>query len=117
MYINCLELLAATLAVKSFAKGEQDITIHLKMDNTTAIAYLNKFGGTLSPTNETVLDMVPGQEYKPTSHPSFRHPEHNGRRGISGDEGQDRLDALSSCLPGYQSPNRTTSSGPNLHPD
>ena len=48
-HINCLELLAATLAVKCFAKGKQNITIHLKVDNTTAMAYINKFGGTVSP--------------------------------------------------------------------
>ena len=48
-HINFLELLAATLAVKCFAKGKQNITIHLKVDNTTAMAYINKFGGTVSP--------------------------------------------------------------------
>ena len=49
LHINCLELLAATLAVKCFARDKKDNTILLKMDNTTAIAYINKLGGTVSP--------------------------------------------------------------------
>ena len=47
-HINCLELLAALLAVKSFARGRENIRIHLRMDNTTALTYINKFGGTVS---------------------------------------------------------------------
>lgn len=49
MHINCLELLAASLAVKCFARGRENIAIHLKMDNTTALTYINKLGGTVSP--------------------------------------------------------------------
>ena len=45
MHINCQELLAASLALKCFAKGNW---IHLKMDNVTALTYINKFGGTAS---------------------------------------------------------------------
>ena len=49
MHINCLELLAASLAIKSFAMGKKNVHIHLKMDNTTALTYINKYGGTVSP--------------------------------------------------------------------
>ncbi|XP_065177241.1 uncharacterized protein LOC135807129 [Sycon ciliatum] len=49
MHINCLELLAASLAIKSYAKDATDVVIHLKMDNTTALTYINKLGGTVSP--------------------------------------------------------------------
>ena len=49
LHINCLELLAATLAVKSFPKEQRGILIHLRMDNTTALNYINKLGGTVSP--------------------------------------------------------------------
>jgi len=48
MHINCLELLAATLALKTFAKGKSGISILLRMDNTTAVAYINNQGGTVS---------------------------------------------------------------------
>ena len=39
LHINCLELLAATLAVKTFAKEHWGLTILLQLDNTTAVAY------------------------------------------------------------------------------
>ena len=50
LHINCLELLAATLAIQTFAKERSGITILLKLDNTTAVAYINRMGGTVSPT-------------------------------------------------------------------
>ncbi len=37
------------LAVKCYAKDQHDILVHLRMDNTTALTYINKLGGTLSP--------------------------------------------------------------------
>ena len=58
MHINCLELLAATLAVKCFAKERTNLTILLRMDNTTAISYINKLGGTVSPLlNQLTKDL------------------------------------------------------------
>jgi len=47
-HINHLELLAAFLAVKCFAKGKSNITIQLKLDNITAVSYINRMGGTHS---------------------------------------------------------------------
>ncbi len=49
LHINCLELLAATLAVKCFAKGKTALSIMLKMDSAAALTYINKRGGTSSP--------------------------------------------------------------------
>ena len=48
MHINCLELLAATLAVQTFAKNSNRISLLLLLDNTTAVAYINNLGGTIS---------------------------------------------------------------------
>ena len=48
MHIKCLELLAATLATKTIAKSETAISILLRIDNTTTVAYINNFGGTAS---------------------------------------------------------------------
>jgi len=47
-HINYLELLAAFLALQSFAKLCHDMTIQMKMDNVTAVKYINKLGGTHS---------------------------------------------------------------------
>ena len=49
MHINCLELLAATLAIQTFAKRKENVLIHLKMDSTSALTYITKMGGTVSP--------------------------------------------------------------------
>lgn len=44
-HINYLELLAAMFALKCFAKNLKYCDILLRIDNTTAIAYINKMGG------------------------------------------------------------------------
>ena len=48
MHINVLELTAAHLALTTLAKAARSTHIQLKMDNLTAIAYINKMGGTHS---------------------------------------------------------------------
>ena len=45
LHFNFLELLAAFWALKSFADNLRDCEILLRVDNTTAIAYINKMGG------------------------------------------------------------------------
>ena len=46
LHINCLELLAGSLAVKTFAKGVGKVHILLLMDSVSAVSYINKLGGT-----------------------------------------------------------------------
>lgn len=48
LHINLLELKAAFLGLQVFAAQRNSIHILLRIDNTTAIAYLNKRGGTHS---------------------------------------------------------------------
>ena len=50
-HINVLELRAATLALKALLKHRLPVPkhVHLRLDNTTAVAYINKQGGTHSP--------------------------------------------------------------------
>lgn len=45
LHINTLELLAAFYGLKIFASHLRDCNILLRIDNTTAIAYINKMGG------------------------------------------------------------------------
>ena len=47
-HINCLELLAATLAVKTFLKGQAGKRVLLLPNNQTAVTYINNLGGTVS---------------------------------------------------------------------
>ena len=53
-HINVLELRAATLALKALLQSQEAQHpplkhIHLRIDNTTAVAYINKRGGTRFP--------------------------------------------------------------------
>jgi hypothetical protein len=48
LHINCLELIAGSLAIKTFTKGRVCAHVKLLMDNTAAVAYINKMGGTQS---------------------------------------------------------------------
>lgn len=45
LHINYLELLAAFFGLKCFAKNLKNCDVLLRIDNTTAIAYINKMGG------------------------------------------------------------------------
>jgi len=47
-HINCLELEAAKLDLQSLCKAEANIHIHIKLDNVTAIAFINNMGDTPS---------------------------------------------------------------------
>ena len=47
-HINYLELSAAFLTLQSFAKHSSSLTIKMKIDNVTAMTYINKLGSTHS---------------------------------------------------------------------
>ena len=49
-HINELELLGAFYALQTFTKESSNISVQLLLDNTTAVAYVNKCGGTHSRT-------------------------------------------------------------------
>ena len=49
-HINVLEIIAGTFAVQTFARERQNIQVLLKMDNTSAVSYVNHLGGTRSST-------------------------------------------------------------------
>ena len=46
-FINGLELIAATLALKTFVKNKTCLSVLLRIDNTTAVVYINNQGGTV----------------------------------------------------------------------
>ena len=67
-HINCLELLAATLAAQTFLKDKTRMSVLLRLDNTTAVAYINNLGGTVSKElvyrlSKEPVDVVPRKEY------------------------------------------------------
>ena len=57
-HINVLELQAALFALKSLCSQESKLHIQIKLDNSTAVAYINHMGGTKSPRlNELAIAM------------------------------------------------------------
>ena len=48
IHINVLELKGGLFALRSFAQNLKNVHIHLKLDNRTAVAYIQKMGGTRS---------------------------------------------------------------------
>ena len=46
--INALELRAVWLALRAFARQRSNVHIHVRVDNKTAMAHINKMGGTRS---------------------------------------------------------------------
>jgi len=68
LHINCLELTAVLMAVKSFAKDRMSINILVRTDNILARAYVNHLGGTHSHPMNTVatraIEVVHQQEHQ-----------------------------------------------------
>ncbi|XP_045036842.1 uncharacterized protein LOC116935930 [Daphnia magna] len=59
LHINELEMLGAFNAFMAFAGSRRNCTIELRLDNTTAVAYVNKEGGTRSASlNNLALDVA-----------------------------------------------------------
>ena len=48
LHINVLELKATFLAVQAFLKNQSNLVVKLRLDNTTAVTYINNQGGTRS---------------------------------------------------------------------
>ena len=90
-------------------------TCPLKMDNTSAVAYINKMGGTVSSAlnniNKEFWLWCMERDISVQAQHFGRKTELDGRRGVKGSEGQIRLDALPESLPEDQSPIGTAGGG------
>lgn len=86
-HINVLELTAGMFAVQSFVKERQDLHVHLRMDNTSALSYVNKMGGYLVPqtdrgdrspvklvpsTKDNTVSLTPPRTEQPSSRPGVQ---------------------------------------------
>ena len=102
-HINYLELLAAFLALKTFATNTYNKAILLRLDNVTAIAFLNRMGG--DPFRDTLqsgsahLGMVLGEEYIHPCRTPTREAECQSRLALTTHTGLQRLAATPSDLP------------------
>ena len=96
MHINCLELLAATLAVKAFLKDQRGVSVKLQLDNQTAVAYISNMGGTVSPqlTNlQSPVDVGTIQRHCADRRLYSGVHELCGKRRVQNLEGSNRLEA------------------------
>lgn len=57
-HINCLELKAALAGLKCFARDYHSCNVLLRIDNTTAIALINKMGGVRYPKLNKVCNQI-----------------------------------------------------------
>ena len=46
LHINVLELKATFLVIQAFLKSQSNLAVKLRLDNTTAVTYVNNQGGT-----------------------------------------------------------------------
>lgn len=58
LHINYLELVAASLALKVFANKLTNCEILLRIDNTTAISYINRMGGIQYPHFNSIANQI-----------------------------------------------------------
>ncbi|EFN77869.1 hypothetical protein EAI_03230, partial [Harpegnathos saltator] len=58
LHINALELKAAFYALKCFAAHLHNCNILLRIDNTTALSYINKFGSVQHPVLSDITRQI-----------------------------------------------------------
>ena len=86
LHINCKELLAAWLGLQCYAKNMRNCHVHLKIDNTAAVAYINKMGG--APSRDLCqlalqdVELVHRPPYNHLSGTSTRFAESSSGQGI-----------------------------------
>ncbi|KAJ8043466.1 hypothetical protein HOLleu_10559 [Holothuria leucospilota] len=56
--INYLEILAAYMGLKCFCKNQYNVHVLLRIDNTTAVSYINNMGGIKSPECNNVAKLI-----------------------------------------------------------
>ena len=106
-HINILELRAAFFALKSFLPSQTNRVFCLKMDNTTAVAYLHNMGGThcpqTTPSSIGGLGLVREEEYISSS---TAHPGQDKCRGGCRVAGETRFERLENTSKGNSSFNQ-----------
>ena len=109
-HINVLELRAATLALKALLKHQLPVPkhVHLRLDNTTAVAYINKpdHSGTRT------VGSSPGSRCIRDSSAYSRDSEWSSRHSLQGARQQNRVDSGQTDLSVNLSEVLHTGSGP-----
>ena len=116
LHINALEMKAVQFAVQAMTKESKNIHVHIRSDNKTTVAHLNKIGGdpfrSITENNKRDMVVMPIQADHAYCRVSPRETEHSGRLGEPTHERFKQLDAESRDLQSNQSKMGPTRSGP-----
>ena len=116
LHINFLELLAGSFAVKSFAKGRLCAHVRLRMDNTSAVAYVNRLGGnTISSSvqfGSGPMGVGSQSEYFSKCRTPCRTHECYGRLAVSSLHRFEQLAVMPRSLSGLDADSRALYQGP-----
>ena len=120
-HINYLELLAAFLALQAFRKTWSDIVVLCRLDNVTAVTYINQKGGTASKLlcqlAITIWNWCMARNIS-HSRTLAGSPQYNSGRGVTHSPGSLRLNAQPACISENPGNNGPSGSGPVcLSPD
>ena len=103
---NALHQLLATTNMQPFAKKKQNkskLNILLRINNTTAVAYINRLGGDnlkrTGQSNKGYVDVVSGKKHTHHGSTLSRNSEHHCRCRIIVANRQDGLEAVSLNIP------------------
>lgn len=90
MHINYLELLAGFFEIKSFIRNQMSCCVLLKMDNISAVRYVNKLGGPCSKglgrSGKGFLAFLSKQGYHDSGSVHSRNEQYNSRLEFKGIE-------------------------------
>ena len=96
-HINVLELKSAFYALKAFAKQMTDVHMHLRVDNMSTMAQINKMRGTqvksVTGCNSAVVGLLSVEEDHAYSRTLARAFESGGRHAVSNIRGLQQLAA------------------------
>ena len=113
MRINCLELLAVTLALKIFAKSKMSLSVLMRINNKTAVTQSGRDSiGRIGPTDSRPVDVVPRKEHSRPHPASPRQAEHSGWQGVKVNARPFRLESGLDDLPEDQPDFWSSGSGP-----
>ena len=100
-HIDFLELKAAYLAIQCFLKERSGVNVLLRLDNRTAIAYLNHMGGiydlSMLSSNRD-MGVVPSTGDNDPCRISAWHGECSSRLGVTSPQRQQQLASVTSSL-------------------
>ena len=99
LHINVLELKGVLFALRTFAQDLRKVHVHLKLDNRTAVAFIQKMGGTHAPNYTGDMEVRSRQGNSPVRGVSARLSEFRSRLAVEELPREQRLAAEEIFVP------------------